>query len=292
MVANVEDHDFGSWGWNVGVNVGVKTSSRWNLTVGPTVTKFFTPAQYVTSVGDAIFTPMYGRRYVFAPLHQTSVGVEARFNITFTPRLSLETYMQPLLSSGDYGNAKQLLAPKSFDFAPYTAPAPNLDFNLRSLRGNAVLRRAWRAGSTLYVAWQQRRSDCAPTGDFSFGRDARALFDARPDNILLLKVNYWFTPQRGSRADAAYHCACDPNRLCGIAKTTIVTIVAMITADLACCPPRSRHAASSHATPAISVLLSVRSQPNGTPVQYASNAYFCTIGPSTKPPKQSNATVA
>ena len=194
MVANVEDHDFGSWGWNVGVNVGVKTSSRWNLTVGPTVTKFFTPAQYVTSVGDATFTPMYGRRYVFAPLHQTSVGVEARFNVTFTPRLSLETYMQPLLSSGDYGNARQLLAPKSFDFAPYTAPAPNLDFNLRSLRGNAVLRWEWRAGSTLYVAWQQRRSDYAPTGDFSFGRDSRALFDARPDNILLLKVNYWFTP--------------------------------------------------------------------------------------------------
>lgn len=189
-----EDHDFGEWGWNAGVDVGIKTSSRWNITVGPTLARAFTPAQFVTSVGDASFTPMYGRRYVFAPLHQTSVGVEARLNVTFTPRLSLETYMQPLLSSGDYGTAKQLLAPQSFDFGAYTAPVPNLDFNFRSLRGNAVLRWEWRAGSTMYVAWQQRRSDYAPIGDFEFGRDSRALFAARPDNILLVKVNYWFTP--------------------------------------------------------------------------------------------------
>ena len=192
--AGMNDHDFGAWDWNAGVSVGIKTSSRWNLTVGPTFSKLFTPAQYVTSSADTSFHAMYGRRYVFAPLHQTSLGIEARLNVTFTPRLSLETYMQPLLSSGDYGSAKQLLAPKSYDFASYTSPVPNLDFNLRSLRGNAVLRWEWREGSTLYVAWQQRRSDYAPTGDFSFGRDSRALFDARPDNILLIKANYWFTP--------------------------------------------------------------------------------------------------
>jgi len=194
LTGNIEDHDYGSWGWNFGVNVGVKTSSRWNLTAGPTFSKFFAPAQFVTTVSDAAYTPMYGRRYVFAPLHQTSIGVETRLNVTFTPQLSLETYMQPLLSSADYGTATQLLTPKSFDFAPYTASVPNLDFNLRSLRGNAVLRWEWRAGSTLYLAWQQRRSGSERIGDFDFGRDSRALFDQRPDNILLLKVNYWFTP--------------------------------------------------------------------------------------------------
>jgi hypothetical protein len=194
FTGGTDDHDFGAWDWNAGVNIGIKTSSRWNLTIGPALAKAFTPAQFVTSVSDASFTPMYGRRYVFAPLHQTQLGIETRLNVTFTPRLSLETYMQPLLSSGDYGDVKQLLAPKSFDFGSYTAPVPNLDFNLRSLRGNAVLRWEWRAGSTMYVAWQQRRSDYAPIGDFEFGRDSRALLDARPDNILLVKVNYWFTP--------------------------------------------------------------------------------------------------
>ena len=31
-------------------------------------------------------------------------------------------------------------------------------------------------------------------GDFSFSRDRRALFATRPDNIFVLKVNYWINP--------------------------------------------------------------------------------------------------
>jgi hypothetical protein len=57
-----------------------------------------------------------------------------------------------------------------------------------------VLRWEWREGSTIYVAWQQRRSDSQPYGDFDFGRDHRALFGARPDNIFLVKMNYWLNP--------------------------------------------------------------------------------------------------
>jgi hypothetical protein len=186
--------EYGGWGWSTRVNLGVKTSSRWNLSAGPTVSRNYTPAQYVTQVVDQTFQPTYGRRYIFAPLTTTSVGLEARLNVTFTPTLSLETYVQPLLSGGDYGNASQLAAPRTYKFDAYAGQAPNLDFNLRSLRGNAVLRWEWRQGSTLYVAWQQRRSDVAPYGDFAFGRDQRALFDARPDNIFLVKMNYWFNP--------------------------------------------------------------------------------------------------
>lgn len=194
VTGSATTHDFGGWSWNAGANVGIKQSSRWNLTVGPTIARAFASAQYVTTVVDPSFTSMYGRRYVFAPLQQASVGFEARLNVTFTPLVTLETYVQPLVSSGDYGTATQLLAPQSFDFGAYAGQVPNLDFNFRSLRGNAVLRWEWRAGSTLYVAWQQRRSDYAPIGDFAFGRDARALLGAHPDNIVLVKVNYWFTP--------------------------------------------------------------------------------------------------
>ena len=103
-------------------------------------------------------------------------------------------YMQPLLSSGNYRDAIQLVAPRTFDFTPYTQPVPSLDFNLRSLRGNAVLRWEWREGSTLYVAWQQSRFDIAPLGDFDFARDRSALVGTRPDNIFLVKVNYWLNP--------------------------------------------------------------------------------------------------
>ena len=131
---------------------------------------------------------------MFAPIEQTEVGLETRLNVTFTPELSLQTYIQPLISSVDYGDAIQLVRPNSFDFEPYPGEVPDLDFNLRSLRGNAVRRWEWRPGSTIYVAWQQSRQDIADVGNFSFDRDRRALFGTRPDNIFLVKVDYWLNP--------------------------------------------------------------------------------------------------
>ena len=149
-------------------------------------------AQYVTTVPDPSYAPTYGADYVFAPLDQTTVGLETRLNLTFTPRLSLETYVQPLLSSANYGDPEQLVARRTYDFMSYAGAVPNLDFNLRSLRGNAVLRWEWRAGSTLYVAWQQHREDVAGIGDFAFTRDRAGLFRTRPDDIYLVKISYWF----------------------------------------------------------------------------------------------------
>ena len=189
-----ETHDSGQWAYSVFSSFGVKTSSRWSLSLGPRFTKASLPAQYVTSTVDAAYTPTFGRRYVFAPLRQTEVALETRFNISFTPRLSLESYLQPLISAVDFGSATQFVKARSFDFVPYAGQVPSLDFNVRSLRGTAVLRWEWRAGSTMYLAWQQRRSDVASIGDFSFGRDRQALFGAAPENIFLLKVNYWLNP--------------------------------------------------------------------------------------------------
>jgi hypothetical protein len=59
------------------------------------------------------------------------------------------------------------------------------------LRGNAVIRWEYRPGSTLFLVWQQNRLDRVNIGDFELGRDAGALFDAPPENSLIVKVNYW-----------------------------------------------------------------------------------------------------
>lgn len=193
LAIGAERHEHGGHVFNGHALIGVKTSSRWNLSMGPSLTRLYTPAQYLTTVVDSTYTATFGRRYLFAPLHQTEIGIESRLNVTFTPRLSLETYVQPLLSSGDYGRGRQLQTPRSFAFIP-AANTPEPDFNLRSLRGNAVLRWEWREGSTIYFAWQQSRSDIAPYGDFSFGRDRRALFNTPPDNIFLVKMNFWLNP--------------------------------------------------------------------------------------------------
>ncbi|MCG6989890.1 MAG: DUF5916 domain-containing protein, partial [Gemmatimonadetes bacterium] len=67
----------------------------------------------------------------------------------------------------------------------------NPDFNVRSLRGNAVLRWEYRPGSAIYMVWQQQRSGYVPTGDFVFGRDVRGVFATRATNIFLVKATYW-----------------------------------------------------------------------------------------------------
>ena len=79
------------------------------------------------------------------------------------------------------------------------------DFSYRSLLGNAVLRWEWRPGSTFFLIWQQRRinraggegilgSGSAGIGRFDLGRDTSDMFDVPPDNIFMIKVNYWLNP--------------------------------------------------------------------------------------------------
>ncbi len=121
---------------------------------------------------------------MFADLEQTTLSMDTRLNVTFTPDLSLELYAQPFIASGDYGALKELKAPGTFDFLRYgidagqvtvdedgdstvdpdgAGPAEsftigNRDFNRVSLRGTGVLRWEWRPGSTLFFVWQQNRS--------------------------------------------------------------------------------------------------------------------------------------
>ncbi len=67
----------------------------------------------------------------------------------------------------------------------------NPDFNIRSLRGTAVVRWEYRPGSTLFFVWTQQREGFDVHGDFDFGRDRSALFRDRPTNIFQVKATYW-----------------------------------------------------------------------------------------------------
>jgi hypothetical protein len=180
-------------------------------------------AQYVSTVEDATATSTFSNRYVFANLDQTTLSASLRLNWTFSPRLSLELYTQPLVSSGNYRGFKELSRPNSYDFRrfgtqgstitpvsgpdgtvtdyqvdPGTGAQPftleNPDFSLASLRGNAVLRWEYLPGSTLYLVWTQDRSDDVVDGEFRFGRSLRRLVEARGNNIFAVKVSYWWHP--------------------------------------------------------------------------------------------------
>lgn len=202
--------------YEVFTGLTLKPAPHWDISLSPSFSTQGSAAQYLLRLEDASATNTFGQRYVFAELDQTVFAVNTRVNYTFTPGLSLQVFMQPFIASGDYGPPMEFARPGTFDFLVYgedtgeiadgrvyptgqagggpsfALPAP--DFNVRSLRGNAVMRWEWRPGSTLYLAWQQTRSDFEPIGDFGLGRDLGALFSTSPDDIFLIKVSYWFNP--------------------------------------------------------------------------------------------------
>ncbi|MBT6373263.1 MAG: hypothetical protein HOJ74_00920, partial [Gemmatimonadales bacterium] len=151
-------------------------------------------------------------------------------NYTFTPDLTFEFYSQALLSSGDYTRYKQLAAPETYSFDAFEegtyseaggtptclggrtcensvhtrfidfdgngttdSSFQDRDFNVRSLRTTAVLRWEYRPGSTIFFVWQRRQAGSSSTGDFDFGRDLGAMFDANADDRFIMKVNLWLS---------------------------------------------------------------------------------------------------
>ena len=204
--------------WSARASLEWKPGARLSLRFEPQIERTGTSAQYVDTFDDALATHTFGHRYVFADLDQTTVSASVRLNWIFTPRLSLEVYAQPLLSSGRYIGFKELAQPRSYAFNPYpepsatddpdrivvdadgpagSAPGQEIDdpnFSLASLRGNAVLRWEYLPGSTLFLVWTQNRSDSESIGTFRTGRALDRLFGASGDNIFLVKVSYWWNP--------------------------------------------------------------------------------------------------
>jgi hypothetical protein len=189
------------------------------VSAGPALTRVATD-QYVTTVVYPSATATFGSRYVFSYLHQTTLSLDARIDLTFTPTLTLQMYAQPFVSAGRYDGLKEFVRPRSYRFTVYgtdgrstlsydatqrlytvdpdgpgAAPAftvENPNFNIRSLHGNAVVRWQYRPGSTLFFVWQQERSGFDPSlSEFEFRRDASAVFRSQPTNVFLVKVAYW-----------------------------------------------------------------------------------------------------
>lgn len=201
---------------SVNGDLSIRPTSSIRITLEPGIRWSKDLAQYVATEDDPLATSTYGARYVFAQIEQTTLNLDTRVDWTFSPKLSLQFYAQPLVVSGDYRDLKELRAAGTYDFDVYgrdhgavtpaaggqdvdpdgAGPAPSFfvkeqNFNFRSLIGNAVLRWEYRPGSTLFVVWQQNREATAPEGDFDFSRDLKGIFRAGPENVLAVKLTYW-----------------------------------------------------------------------------------------------------
>jgi hypothetical protein len=198
------------------VSMTVRPKSNVLLSIAPTLRRQRASHQYVETEVDPSASATFGSRYVFASLDQTTFSADTRINWTFTPTLSLEVFAQPFVSAGRYSRFGELEQPSTSRYAVYgetrgtvsattdsvridpdgVGGAPsfaieNPDFNIRSLRGNAVLRWEYRPGSALFVVWQQQRSGSTSFGDFDFERDVSAIFRQPLTNVFLVKLTYW-----------------------------------------------------------------------------------------------------
>jgi hypothetical protein len=192
--------------------LAVRPAPRWSLSVDPNYLRHVDHQQYVTELpgGPA---PTYDRRYVFAVVDQSTWLAQIRFNYTIKPDLTVDLYAEPFAASGRFSDHGELPGPRALGLRTYgrdrsiivpeadgsftvtdgtdTFTLPALDFNVRSLRSNLVLRWEWRPGSTLYVVWQQDRSSFSPLGNLV---EPLSLFDgitASGNNFLAIKLSYW-----------------------------------------------------------------------------------------------------
>ena len=197
-----------------GVSVGATVQARSNIDVyvGPHLSFRNDALQYVAEVRDGQDRP----HFVFAQLRQMTTLATVRVNWTFSPRLSLQVYAQPFLSSGRYSEYKDVDAPHAARFedrfarlegaslarmdGTYTATNPRAggtfqfgrpDFDFRELRSTVVLRWEYLPGSTVFAIWSQGRAGAGDDGRFDLGRNLAALGDAPGEHVVMVKANYW-----------------------------------------------------------------------------------------------------
>jgi len=200
------------------VGIEWKPTSALNLTISPYFEKNLVKVQWVTNIDDPTAVNTYNGRYVFAELNQKTISANIRVNWTFTPKLSLQLYVQPLVSVGDYNRFKELAQPGTKNYNVYgnngstieynkddnvytvdpdgSGPAENFsfdnpDFNFKSIKANLVLRWEFLPGSAFYFVWQNNKENYDDPGSFYFRRDFKNLLSAQPNNIYLIKFSYW-----------------------------------------------------------------------------------------------------
>jgi hypothetical protein len=144
-------------------------------------------------------TDATGTHYTFAHLDQHTTSLTARVNYTFTPDISLQTYLQPFVSKGTYSNVRELSATPRADayddrYVPYVDPglAANPGFNFKQMSSNVVFRWEYKPGSTFFAVWNQgRQGSVGQEGSENFMGDVRDVFSLHPVNTFLIKVSYW-----------------------------------------------------------------------------------------------------
>ncbi len=161
---------------------------------------------------------MPGNRYILGTIDQKTLGLTFRIDLNLTPEFSIQYYGSPFISRGSYSQLKYITDPraKSYNdrFIVYQDPLlsegtyqlfdytngprldysiDNPDFNFHEFRSNLVAKWEYRLGSFIYFVWSSERSGSTNDSHASLANSYKQLRSIFPNNIFLIKLNYWFS---------------------------------------------------------------------------------------------------
>ncbi len=159
------------------------------------------------------------KRYILGTIDQKTLGLTFRLDLNLTPEFSVQYYGSPFVSRGTYSDYKRIADPESkkFDERFAILPGPGIDitgntfsfdenndmvidysihnpnFNFFEFRSNLVAKWEYRLGSYIYLVWSSSRTGGNINSRASLGDSYKLLGHVFPDNIFLIKLNYWFS---------------------------------------------------------------------------------------------------
>jgi hypothetical protein len=156
-------------------------------------------------------------RYILGKVDQETLGFTFKVDFIITPDISLQYYGSPFASVGKFTDFKNVTNPKDEEYSnryemisditldgeyyQVDENSDNLtdykfknpDFNFYQFRSNLVFRWEYRPGSQLYFVWSNDKTEYLNPGSYEINNMAERISGAPPNNIFLIKLNYWFS---------------------------------------------------------------------------------------------------
>jgi hypothetical protein len=198
--------------YTLGPGLSLRPFSSLKISVNVDYSDNHDEIQYITQCNY-----LDGKRYILGTINQTTLGLTFRADLNLTPEFSIQYYGSPFVSRGTYSQFKRVTNPGDEDFEnrfiTFTDPLlnngmygldetgdllpdyviGNPDFNFHQFRSNLVARWEYRLGSFIYLVWSSERTGHNDQAEASFSDSYGLLKDVFPNNIFLIKLNYWFS---------------------------------------------------------------------------------------------------
>ena len=167
--------------------------------------------QYITTTANGSEP-----RYLLGRIEQHTMGITFRVDYNITPEISIQYYGSPFATVGKFSAFKRITDPRANNYhnrfaalkptlngntydvsennnasIDYNFWNPNFDFS--QFRSNLVFRWEYRPGSQFNFVWAQDRTAFAQPGTQVLSEGMGSLKNVFPNNIFLIKFNYWFS---------------------------------------------------------------------------------------------------